>query len=959
MADQLTGDAPHPQIARYVDYFLTELVAQLGSRVAGGLSGLANLKVLAGAYVASAEGATVTHSGVTVPQTHTLRVGKQTVRRSGDHGFDASGVHLTAGQFTEQDLIYLNELGDAVADPEPTLARILANVEDGPAWATAIAGAPNRQALFGRPAAEIDTVPPGAPSSDVNALRALLFRHFTYDTAGAYYAKWGGQGQTFPADLAPAYVQASLREVVLLAGEVYCLGVVPERLYAPDAPETAMREFLVRIERVEADTATSEGTTVGAAPADALSLVPVYSIVRDPRAEGVPPFHQFVFFHTVAGDGVLIPDSAGATLMPNLSALLATAPHPAQIEAYRQSTPDPEYFFDGSGPSLKIRLLGTIKEGATLANLPAGVEAFDIVGGQPDPSEGAPAQTNVRYFLSPIERVVDLAAHPDIEELHEVKAVHPSLSTVHTDLDTAGLRGKIAGPLFLGDGAGVLVGIIDTGIDGSHPAFAGRIHAVWDQSLPTQNPPNIPGLHFGRVLTGADIATTSVDTEGHGTHVAGIAAGAAAPPNYTEPGIASKATIAMVRLRDFGDANILAGARWLFQQAGALNVPCVVNMSLGGHFDDHDGTDPLPIALRALVRDAAGNFRPRRLLVAAAGNERGMGMHVQQDPLPIPTRTPDEVAHPATFDRAAHPEAMATFEIFVRPGTVGTFNFNFFGTPKDPAVNRCNLAIRVELSGGAGGWPGFRRQQPNNNFQFHRIADTRVGISNGRAAGLGVRQSRPVVRLASRQPGRPIDSGVWRVQIFNDGPSEIEVHGYCPQAEGRLVFFRGASERCLIGSPANGEGIISVGSTVNRTSWTRKDGTVVKNERATRDNTGTVTGARAEVKPGLSGFSVSGPVRRVNRPLDAVAPGGALFSAKSAQISGVAPNNLINDFTVVFSGTSMACPVVTGLAACVMERFPDTNYPDFQARLRAASTLPAGGTADDFGPGIISAGKLV
>ena len=393
-------------------------------------------------------------------------------------------------------------------------------------------------------------------------------------------------------------------------------------------------------------------------------------------------------------------------------------------------------------------------------------------------------------------------------------------------------------------------------------------------------------------------------------------------------------------------------------------MPCVINMSLGAHGDDHDGSDLLSTQLRALIRTGAG-WRPGRILVAAAGNERQTGLHVENLNLPTPTRTAAEQAAPATFRRENHPEATAVFRVFVRPGTVGLTFFNFFAIPTDPAAPRANIAIRVELEpgGGALSWPGWHRQQPNNNLTERRVANTRVLISNGRRPPLGIRQSRPVVALVSRRPGLPIDSGVWRISIFNDGPSAIEIHGYSPFAAldpplFHRAFFLDGVEHCMIGSPACADGVIAVGSTVNRDTWKRSDGQNVRNELPVMDLQGEVIGARLETRLRLSGFSNSGPVRRTNRPLDAMAPGGGILSARSAQATRTEPSDLINERTVVNSGTSMACPVVTGLAACLLEQFPAMDYPNFQARLRAASTMPAGGSPDDFGPGIIDSSKL-
>lgn len=948
----------HPDLSRYIEFFFSEL-----QRVTGkARTELARLKVLAGVYVevdpaAAAPGAPRARFGVPVTPHYLLHVANQPLARTGAGAagrYATSGVQLTAGQYGEHDLFYMHELGDAVTDDRDTLRRILADVDGGPAWADALASGSEaqRRAAFGRPLAEITAVPAGAPENDPGALRALLGRHFTYDhDTGAYFAKWPETpgARAFPAGVAEAYKTKALREVVLVAGSVYCLGVVPERLLNANADEAAMREFVVRFDDEEGDTGGRGGAT---------QMVNVYSVLREPRAANQASFHQFCFFHAERGQGVAIPDSAAMTLSSGLSALLDLFPRSQDAESYMQAAPDPEFFFAGQGQDLKVRLLGLVRPGAALSGLPAGVEVFDV--GEPS-SGAASTEPEPRHFLSPLSGIVGLAAHADVIELQRVNPARPALTELAGSVDTAGLRAAQTGRGLVGDGNGVMLGIIDTGIDGTHPAFAGRIHAVWDQSLPRQNPPTLPGTNFGRVLRGPDIATNSVDTNGHGTHVAGIAAGAAAPPDYTQSGVAPRAQICMVRLRDFGDDNILAGARWILSEATTAGRPCVINMSLGGHYHPHDGSTPFDISMRNLLRTSAGVWREGRLLVAASGNARQTRMHTHIDSLAPPTLTaaelPQRTASPHWMpDPAAHPEALTTFEVVVRPGTPGRFEIRLYGVSTNAAQPRSNLAVRVERAVGPGGWPGWVRQQPNNNFLSQVVANTRVRISNGRSAVQGIRESQPVVILESLRPGQPIEPGTWRIQIFNYNVAAAEVHGYAlPSGNpypGMPVFFNNPTEHCMIGSPACAEGVISVGSTVNRASWVRTDGETVRNEAATLDAQNLISGAVQEVRGAVSSFSCPGPVRRANRPLGAVAPGGGVASARSAQAQFGA-NSQSNPRTVVLSGTSMAAPAVTGLAACVLEQFPRITAPDFQTRLQNASTRPTGGSTDDWGPGAV------
>lgn len=141
-------------------------------------------------------------------------------------------------------------------------------------------------------------------------------------------------------------------------------------------------------------------------------------------------------------------------------------------------------------------------------------------------------------------------------------------------------------------GHGIRIAILDTGLDLSHPDFAGR--TIESQSF---------------------VAGQAVqDGNGHGTHCAGIAAGPRNPQGQMRYGVAGEASLYIGKVLgddgSGGDGGILEGIDWAVEQG------CdIISMSLGSPVSPGESYSRVfeEVARRAL---AAGS-----LIVAAAGND--------------------------------------------------------------------------------------------------------------------------------------------------------------------------------------------------------------------------------------------------------------------------------------------------------------------------------------------------
>ncbi len=160
-------------------------------------------------------------------------------------------------------------------------------------------------------------------------------------------------------------------------------------------------------------------------------------------------------------------------------------------------------------------------------------------------------------------------------------------------------------------GKGVLIAIVDSGIDIFHPDFISedgnsRIVGLWDQSG-NGSPPD--GYYGGAyydwdtineaVQRGREEGKSlipSVDASGHGTHVAGIAAGNGRASGGRLKGVAAGADLLIVKLGVPGESDfprttqVMTGIDFAVRYALERNYPLVINLSFGNSYGAHDGS---------------------------------------------------------------------------------------------------------------------------------------------------------------------------------------------------------------------------------------------------------------------------------------------------------------------------------------------------------------------------------
>lgn len=191
-------------------------------------------------------------------------------------------------------------------------------------------------------------------------------------------------------------------------------------------------------------------------------------------------------------------------------------------------------------------------------------------------------------------------------------------------------------------GEGVYVAIIDSGIDYSHPDFINddgttRIAALWDQTIGGSPP---PGYDIGTLYTKEQInqalrtpmpqrleIVPSTDLSGHGTHVAGIAAGNGRASNGLYRGVASRCELIVVKLgKSIGSSfpsttQLMQGINFALRFAQNTGRPVAVNVSFGNNYGSHTGRS----LIETYLNDVANVWKNN--IIVGTGNEGASGNH--------------------------------------------------------------------------------------------------------------------------------------------------------------------------------------------------------------------------------------------------------------------------------------------------------------------------------------------
>ena len=431
-------------------------------------------------------------------------------------------------------------------------------------------------------------------------------------------------------------------------------------------------------------------------------------------------------------------------------------------------------------------------------------------------------------------------------------------------------------------GKGVIIAIIDSGIDYAHPDFCNsdgstRILELWDQTL-------------NRVYTQVEINAAlqapteqqryelvpSRDISGHGTHVAGIAVGNGRASGGRYVGVAPESSLLIVKLgvaKTNGfprTTELMAAVDYVLRRAEQYQMPVAVNLSFGNNYGGHDGRS----LLETYLNEVSSYWK--NVIVAGTGNEGASRIHTSGR-FSMQNETSVFLKQMGTMSTVSE----------VKSEAISAAINNTVPQDIQLAVGAYEIGFSLQI------WKSYADDMRVTVIHPNGISSSEVHLEQGiqriylEGTELLVYYGTPLPYTVSQEvfldfipSGAYVDSGVWIIRLTPGRIVEGSYDMWLPWQGGLSegTGFLYPTEETTLTIPSTADKVISVAAYDSR-------------YQTLADFSGRgYTRNRTEIKPDVAAPGVD---------IIAAAPGGGYDTR---------------------TGTSMAAPYVTGLAARKMQR---------------------------------------
>ena len=541
----------------------------------------------------------------------------------------------------------------------------------------------------------------------------------------------------------------------------------------------------------------------------------------------------------------------------------------------------------------------------------------------------------VGVITCPITVIEAIANLPQVQQVGFGDKVSPTMDYARPSGNVTEVQNgfEYSGTTHSFDGSGVVVGMMDIGMQANHLNFLNPDGTTRIQRLWHLNSTN--GRYTEYTPSNISSFTTDTPNESHATHVAGIMGGSYSGTGHytvvTKPngvsindvpegnipfyGVAPGGDLALAVGQLYGD-NIIQGITNIIDYADMVKKPAVVNCSFGTSVGPHDGTGYISAGLsrlgkRAIICISAGNEGSSNLYAYKKLNATGNNRYLRT------------ILTPQTVESAM-------VDIWTASNTVVPVQLGYVDSDRafHPLINISQSGQTVSSS-----------SNPNFSAKFNGSVTMTSSVS---AANNRFNVIMNIQNL------KQLGSAYLAISIGGDGleGQEIYVYGNNIQLSNRmsesgatLSGFSAGSPGGSISDNACGENLITVGAYMSRTACAvLKKGYWFNSPDLTVGD--------------IASFSSYGKNFQGKQLPIITAPGFEIVSSVSRyyiengkasidDMSGEAKNGPNTDYWGQMSGTSMSCPFVTGSVALWLEACPTLNYEQVVEILENTSTYDA------------------